>query len=136
MSSGGLHPRRDDTGPVATEELTDSNPHHQRVGPRWVRGEIVQAMPCGVIHIDAAEQKWAKEHVVVYRIDGGPDGRPERVPNPYGIYDSRPGDPNHDPVWRYPYVIVPREYQPNTLRSQEDVLQSGYEVIRADMYTL
>ena len=134
--SGGLHYTRDDTGPVATDELTYSNPHHQRIGPRWVRGEIVYAMPCGVIHIDATKQKWAKEYVVVYSVDGGPGGRPERVPNQYGIYDSKPGDPHYDPVWRYHYVVVPRDYQPNSLRSEEDVLKSGYQVIQADMYTL
>jgi hypothetical protein len=133
-SSGGLHYSRDDRGPVETPDLTYSNPHQQRVGPRWVRGEVVWAMPLGIVQVDPAQTKWAKEFVVVYSLDGA-DGRPERVPEQYGIYDSRPGDANYSPIWRYNYVIVPRDYTANALRSADDVLQSGYQVIEADTYT-
>jgi hypothetical protein len=132
--TGGLHYTRDDRDPVATAELTYSNPHGQRVGPRWVRGEVVWAMPLGVVHVDPAQTKWAKEYVVVYSVDGN-DGRPERVPEQYGIYDSRPGDENYSPIWRYNYVVVPRDHVANTLRSEEDVLASGYPIVQADTYT-
>lgn len=66
------------------------------------------AMPCRIVHIDPEKQTSANEYVVVYRVDG-PGGKPERVPGQYGIYDSRPGDPHYNPVWRYNYVIVPRD---------------------------
>ena len=133
-STGGLHYSRDETAGVHEPQLEYSNPHGRHVGPCWVRGEIVFAMPQGIIHVDPDKQKWAKEFVVVYNIEG-PDGRPERVPEQYGIYDSRPGDPNYSPVWRYSYVVVPRDYEPNALRSEEDILNSGYEVVQADIYT-
>lgn len=133
-SSGGLHYSRDATDPVDTPEFRYTNPHKQRVGPRWVRGEVVWALPMGIIHVDSEKQKWANEYVTVYRIDG-PDGRPERVPGQFGIYDSKPGDPNYSPIWRYNYVVVPRDYTPNTLRSEEDCLKSGYQIIRGDTYT-
>jgi hypothetical protein len=132
--TGGLHYTRDDRDPIAAPELTYSNPHGQRVGPRWVRGEVVWAMPLGIVHVDPEQTKWAKEYVVVYSIDGN-DGRPERVPDQYGIYDSRPGDEHYSPIWRYNYVIVPRDHQPNTLRSEADVLASGYPIIEVDTYT-
>lgn len=132
--TGGLFYTRDDRDAVATSDLTYSNPHRQRVGPRWVRGEVVWAMPLGVVHVDPAQTKWAKEYVVVYSVDGN-DGRPERVPEQYGIYDSRPGDAHYSPIWRYHYVVVPRDYQANTLRSEDDVLGAGHPVIQADMYT-
>jgi hypothetical protein len=133
-SSGGLHYTRDETGPVHAPELDYSNPHHQRVGPRWVRGEVVYAMPLGVLHIDPAQQKRAREYVAVFAVEG-PGGRPERVPGQFGIYDSKPGDPNYSPIWRYNYVVVPRDYQPNTLRSEQDCRDSGYPIVEADMYT-
>jgi len=132
--SGGLHYSRDDRGPVETPELTYSNPHGQRVGPRWVRGEVVWAMPLGVVTVDPERTRWAKEYVVCYSLEG-PDGRPERVPGQYGIYDSRPGDDHYSPIWRYHYVVVPRDYAPNALRSEDDVLSSGYPVTVADTYT-
>ena len=132
-ASGGLHYSRDDRAPVAEPALTYSNPHQQRVGPRWVRREVVWAMPLGIVHVDPAQTKWAKEYVVVSSLDST-DGRPERVPEQFGIYDSKPGDANYSPIWRYHYVLVPRDYEPNALRSEDDVLRSGYQVIEADTY--
>jgi hypothetical protein len=133
-ASGGLHYSRDDRDPVQAPELTFSNPHQQRVGPRWVRGAVVWAMPLGIVEIDPGKQRWANEYVVCYSLDGN-DGKPERVPGQYGIYDSRPGDAHYSPIWRYNDVIVPRDYEPNSLRSEDDVLSSGYQVVQADVYT-
>jgi len=133
-SSGGLHYSRDETEEVRDSLLTYSNPHGQRVGPRWVRGEVVYAMPFGIVHVDPEKQKWAKEFVLIYDMNG-PDGRPERVTGQYGIYDTRPGDPDYSPIWRYHFVVVPRDYEVNAIRSEEDILNSGYEVIESDTYT-
>jgi hypothetical protein len=135
MTSGGLFYSRDDTDAVAEPQLAYSNPHKQRVGPRWVRGEVVFAMPLGIVTVDPAKTRWAKEYVVVYSVDGAPEGRPERVPGQFGIYDSKPGDEHYSPIWRYNYVIVPRDYEANTLRSEDDCLASGYPVIESDVYT-
>ena len=52
-SSGGLFYSGDVTEEISDPLLTYSNPHGQRVGPRWVRGEMVFAMPSGVIHTDS-----------------------------------------------------------------------------------
>jgi hypothetical protein len=57
------------------------------------------------------------------------------VPGQYGIYDSKPGDPNYSPIWRYNYVLVPREHAPNTLRSEEGCLQGGYQIVQTDTHT-
>ena len=32
-------------------------------------------------------------------------------------------------------MIVPRDHVANTLRSEDDILKSGYEVIQPDTYT-
>ena len=77
-SSGGLHYSGDVTEEISEPQLTYTNPHGQRVGPRWVHGKMVFAMPAGIVHIDPEKQKWAKEFVVVYSVDG-PDGRSERL---------------------------------------------------------
>jgi hypothetical protein len=65
----------------------------------------------------------------------GDDGEPEKVKGQYTIYDSKPGDPGYSPLWRHNYVIVPRDYQPQTLRSKAAVLQSGYQIIRTEKVT-
>jgi hypothetical protein len=89
MATGGLFYSRDDTDAVEETQLRYSNPHRQRVGPRWVRGEVVFAMPLGIVNVDPTSTRWAKEYVVVYSVDGGPEGRPERVPGQYGIQARR-----------------------------------------------
>jgi hypothetical protein len=58
----------------------------------------------------------------------GNNGKPEKVKDQYTIYDTKPGDPGYSPLWRHNYVIVPRDYEPQTLRSKEDVLNSGYHI--------
>ena len=105
-----------------------------RYAPTGARREVVRAMPLGVVNVDPEQTRWAKEYVVCYTLDG-PDGRPERVPDQYGIYDSRPGDENCSPIWRYHYGIVPPDYEPNPPRSEDDVLRSGHEIVEADTYT-
>ena len=65
----------------------------------------------------------------------GPDGKPERVPGQYGIYDTRPGDLGYSPIWSYHFVVEPRDHAANTLRSEDDVLKSGFQVIETDIYT-
>ena len=135
MTAGGLFYSRDDTDSVDEPQLAYSNPHKQRVGPRWVRGEVVFAMPLGIVNVDPEKTRWAKEYVVVYSVDGGPEGRPERVPGQFGIYDSRPGDSHYSPIWRYNYVVVQRDYEANALRSEQDCLDSGYSIVESDVYT-
>ena len=65
----------------------------------------------------------------------GQDGKPEKVEGQYTIYDTKPGDPGYSPLWRHNYVIVPRDYRPQTLRSKEDVLRSGYPIEGSDKIT-
>jgi hypothetical protein len=65
----------------------------------------------------------------------GSDGKPERVEGQYTIYDTKPGDPGYSPLWRHNYVIVPRDFVPQTLRSKEDVLKSGYAIEATDKIT-
>src|ERR687887_198281 len=69
------------------------------------------------------ERVWYDDQVV-YAVeldrDGKLDGEPERVEGQYNIYDSVPGMEKYSPLWQFNYVIVPRDYEPNTLRSEAD----------------
>ena len=42
---------------------------------------------------------------------------------------------HYSPIWRYNYVIVPRDYEPNSLKSEEDCLSAGLPIIESDVYT-
>ena len=34
----------------------------------------------------------------------------------------------YSPLWQFNYVIVPRDYEPNSLRSEGDCLDSGFPI--------
>jgi hypothetical protein len=112
------------------EALTYNNPFKQSVERVWFDGKIVYAVDCGEVEGGSDKLKVAEEYAVVYGMK--PDGTPtEEVKGQYNIYDSVPGMKKYSPLWRFNYVIVPKDYKANTLRSEQDVLKSGYEVRRS-----
>jgi hypothetical protein len=130
----GLPPPDDVRTAVDFEDLQYSNPWRQAVHPRWAGGTVVWSIPCGPVAVDPSKTPVADEYIVVHSMDGD-DGEPEKVDGQYTIYDTRPGDPGYSPLWRHNYVIVPRDYTPQRLRSKNDVLSSGYQIVRTDKIT-
>jgi hypothetical protein len=117
--------------------LNYSNPFIQALAARWVAGEIVYRVSFGPVTVGPRTTKVAKEHIVVYSAPGPgePYDKVERVPEQLAIYDSKPGDPEYSPIWHYHYVVVPRDYKANTLRSEEDVKRSEYRVVPVDHFS-
>lgn len=134
MSNQSLPLPDDVTTPVNHGDLQYSNPHKQIVHPRWAGGKVVWSIPCGPVSLDTEKTSVAEEYIIVYSMDGE-NGEPEKVKGQYTIYDTKPGDPRYSPLWRHNYVIVPGDYEPQTLRSKEDVLQSGYPIVPTDKIT-
>jgi hypothetical protein len=114
------------------EYLTHSNPFGQTLERVWFDEQIVFALELGEVDVDPASVKVAQEYQIVHAVDldrhGKPRGEPERVEGQYNIYDSVPGMEKYSPLWQFNYVVVPRDYVPNTLRSEAAVLKSGYPV--------
>lgn len=84
-------------------------------------------------HRSTVGNKVAQEYQVVYGVELDERGKlvggdPERVDGQYNIYDSVPGMEQYSPLWQFSYVIVPRDYEPNTLRSEADCLRNGYPI--------
>jgi hypothetical protein len=120
-----------------TKKLTYTNPFNQNLAARWVNGEIVYRVSFGEVKVDPKATKVAREYLAVYAAPG-PDDPPtkvERVPDQLAIYDTKPGDAGYSPIWHYHYVVVPRDYKANTLRSEADVLKSGYKVVPVEHFT-
>ncbi len=82
--------------------------------------------------IDPTKPKVAQEYVIAYYVS--PHGIPQSVPLQLNIYDAIPGMPEYSPIWHLNYVIVPRDYLPNTLRSAEQAKCSGYSIVSSDTY--
>jgi hypothetical protein len=115
------------------EALTYNNPFKQSVERVWFDGKLVYAVDCGEVEVDPEQVKIAEEYQVVYSLDA--EGKPkDEVKGQYNIYDSVPGMKKYSPIWRFNYVMVPRDYEPNSLRSEGDVLKSGYQVKKSNNF--
>lgn len=125
--------------PDGVENLTYNNPYHLEIERVWFDGKIVFAVESGEVEIEfdenrrAVGNKVAQEYQLVYGVDLDERGKlaggePERVEGQYNIYDSVPGMEAYSPLWQFNYVIVPRDYRPNMLRSEADCLNSGYPI--------
>lgn len=119
----------------AVEDLTYSNPFGQELERVWFDGKVVYAAELGELDVDPATTKVAQEYQLVYAVELDDKGKlrsdPERVPDQYNIYDSVPGMDGYSPLWQFNYVIVPREHEPNSLRSEDDCLHSGYRIVKS-----
>lgn len=129
--------------PDGTENLTYSNPYASEVERVWFDGRIVYALDCGELDLDfdenrvARKNKVAQEYQIVYAVELDEQGKfaagkePEYVEGQYNIYDSVPGMEDYSPLWQFNYVVVGRDYEPNTLRSEADCLEGGYRIERS-----
>lgn len=117
------------------ERLTYNNPYGQEMERVWFDGKIVFAIELGEVEIDVERVKVAQEYQIVYSVDLDEMRKlkapPELVPGQFNIYDSVPGMEKYSPLWQFNYVVVPRTYAPNTLRSERDCLTSGYPITRS-----
>jgi hypothetical protein len=124
--------RRKRARPGAVEDLHYNNPYGYKIERVWFDGRVVFATEQGDLDVDPDEVKVAQEYQLVYsvRLDRKRKlaGEPERVRGQFNIYDSIPGMRKYSPIWQFNYVIVPRDYVANTLRSEADCLRSGYEI--------
>lgn len=118
-----------------TEALTYNNPFGQVMERVWFDGKVVFAVDLGKVIVDPSEVTVAQEYQPVYSVELGEDGRavgePQMVDGQLNIYDTVPGMDRYSPIWQFNYVIVPRDYVANTLRSEQDCLASGYEILRS-----
>jgi hypothetical protein len=99
---------------------------------------VVFAVEAGEVDVEPERVKVAQEYQIVYGVDldeaGKLKGEPERVDGQYNIYDSVPGMEKYSPIWQFNYVIVPRDYVPNALRSEADCLSSGYRIVQSRVF--
>jgi hypothetical protein len=120
----------------AREALAYNNPFNLEMERVWFDGRLVYAVDCGELEADPKKVKVAQEYQLVYSVKLGkdrlPTKEPDAVPGQYNIYDSVPGMEKYSPIWQFNYVVVPRDYEPNRLRSEKDCLKSGYKIHKSD----
>src|SRR5437763_17055493 len=119
-------------GEAEVENLTYNNPFGMELERVWFDGKIVYAAEQGELDLDLSKVKVAQEYQIVYAVELDEGGKlrdePERVEGQFNVYDSVPGMQKYSPLWQFNYVIVPRDYEPNRLRSEQDCRDSGDEI--------
>jgi hypothetical protein len=122
----------------AVEDLHYNNPYAYKIERVWFDGKVVFATEQGEVDVDPNKVKVAQEYQIVYSVrlsaKGTLVGEPDRVPGQLNIYDSIPGMKKYSPIWQFNYVIVPRDYVPNALRSERDCLSSGYKIRQSRVF--
>jgi hypothetical protein len=126
-----------------TEDLTYNNPYNLEIERVWFDGHVVYAVEQGELTLEFDERRQARnnpvaqEYQLVYAVELDDAGKlkhgqePERVEGQYNIYDSVPGMEKYSPLWQFNYVVVPRDYVANTIRSEADCLTSGYPILKS-----
>ena len=118
------------------EALTFNNPFGQVMERVWFDRKVVFAIDLGRVVVDPAETPVAQEYQIVYAVELDERGRsadpPDAVPGQLNIYDTVPGMDRYSPIWQFNYVVVPRDYTPNALRSEGDCLNSGYQILKSN----
>ena len=139
-------PARRRTGGRPAKEISAAtlreydNPYRFKIERVWFDGRVIFATEQGEVDVDPKKVKVAQEYQIVYAVKLTPKGHlaggkePKRVPGQFNIYDSVPGMKKYSAIWQFNYVIVPRDYVPNTLRSERDCLRSGYEIRRSMVF--
>lgn len=132
LAPAGPAPFRSD----GVETVSYSNPFRQNVERVWFDGKIVYALDVGQVPaVDPTRDKVAQEYQIVYSVDLDEHEKARsivQVGDQLNIYDSVPGMEKYSPIWKFNYVVVPRDYSPNTLRSAEDCEKSGYQIVRSN----
>jgi hypothetical protein len=122
------------------EPLTFNNPYAYGIERVWFDGKIIYASELGELDIDETKVKVAQEYQIVYAVTLNAQRKlkrgtePKRVKGQLNIYDTVPGMPGYSPIWQFNYVIVPRDYKANTLRSEKDCLKSGYPIKKSRIF--
>jgi hypothetical protein len=140
IAAGEVQPARSSPAFRAdgVEALTYDNPFNVSIEQVWFDHKVVYAADAGEVDIDPNRVKVAQEYQIVYAVqldeNGKLKGEPEFVPGQLNIYDSVPGMEKYSPIWQFNYVVVPRDYQPNTLRSEGDCLTGVYPIERSQVF--
>ena len=140
IAHGSARPKKKRNRLRRVEDLQYNNPYAYKIERVWFDGRVVFATEQGEVEVDPKKVKVAQEYQVVYSVKLTPKGKlaggkdPKRVPGQFNIYDSVPGMKKYSAIWQFNYVIVPRDYVANTLRSERDCLRSGYPIKKSTVF--
>lgn len=122
------------------EALVYNNPFHQKVKLAWYNGRKLKPLSLGATTTQPPF-KIAQQYNFIYedQFKGAPTTveafeAQEKATVGLAIFDSEPGQANYSPIWHINWVLVPRTYKPNTVRSADQVKKLGYKIIPSNIW--
>lgn len=121
------------------ENLTYNNPFEQPVNPAWYEGQQVFHLFVG----GATEEPpfaTAPQYLFVYEdefedpttIEGFTEQ--PKLEGQFVIYPTIPGQPDYTPIWHNQWVLAPRDYEPNSIRSVSELMDSGLQIVESQIW--
>lgn len=99
----------------------------------WFQDREVQYYDFGTNTPLAANNTVPTQPIWVFIHGMNADGTPDFVEGQHNIVDVVPGEPGYSDLWQVVLVTVPEDYEPDSIRSAEDVRDSGFETQTTDM---
>lgn len=111
--------------------LLYNNPFNQDFNGGWYNGCRVYYLNLGQVFLKESKNIIKDIYQFVCGFDD--EGNPIRVRGQDNVIDVVPSDKDYTPFWRIVYVVVPKDYVPQSIRSVQGIKKSGYETVETDM---
>lgn len=99
----------------------------------WFQDRQVEYYDFGMNTPLAANNTVPAQPIWVFIHGMNADGTPDMVEGQHNIVDVAPGEPGYSDLWQVVFVTVPDDYVADTIRSAQEVSESGYEQTTTDM---
>ncbi|MGH7907272.1 MAG: hypothetical protein ACREP6_11660 [Candidatus Binataceae bacterium] len=122
------------------ENLKYNNPFHQKIEPVWIHGKECFHLDLGATSTKP-DYKIAEQYLVLYERDyrNPPKSVGEFVTQAKmivgkPIFDSDPNDANYSPIWHNNWVLAPKDYKIESLKSAQEVKSSGHKIVPTQIW--
>lgn len=90
----------------------------------WCAGHEIKYLDLGPINATLGDA-----YVLITGTDD--EGNPLPVEDQHVIFDCAPGEPHYSPMWLVHYAVVGKDYRPNSVRSEYEILSGGLPVVKS-----
>ncbi|MCK4258427.1 MAG: hypothetical protein KAX49_05585 [Halanaerobiales bacterium] len=110
--------------------LIYNNPFNQKFSGGWYNCHRVYYLNLGPIIVDETKNPVKDIYRFVYGFD---NKNPLLVKGQDNVINVVPTDKNYTPLWKIVYVIVPKDYVPQSIRSIKQIKDSNYKIKKSDI---
>ena len=109
--------------PIVPEGSELENPDDAPLVTGWYRGEQI-------VYFDFGPNPPQTAPIYAFVTGFDAEGNPEFVEGQQNVIGVVPGDEGYSAFWYVNLVVVPEDYEANSLTSVQEVLDAGYEMMQ------